>query len=33
LPQRLQSRETASQRRARREIAFDGDWNKPLILE
>lgn len=30
LPERLQSRETASQRRALREIAFDGEWEKPL---
>lgn len=30
LPERLRTREAASQRRALREIAFDGEWEKPL---
>lgn len=30
LPERLRSREVASERRALREIAFDGVWNEPF---
>jgi len=33
LPQRLQTREAASQRRALQEIAFDGEWEKPLEIQ
>jgi hypothetical protein len=33
LPARLQTREAASQRRALHEIAFDGEWEKPLEIQ
>ena len=33
LPERLQSREAASQRKALHEIAFDGTWDQPFSLK
>jgi hypothetical protein len=33
LPERLQTREAASQRRALHEIAFEGEWEKPLEIQ